>query len=435
MRLKVGLIAVAGALLLAGPARAEAAPTLGQPPVQQLPGPDLPTRSSAAAAPQATASNKVSRGQLRRKLERLARKAPGASGVFVSDLEAERRRVLFKRKEGKRRKLASNTKLFTTATALQRLGAKGRIETAVKARGRIGERGRLDGDLYLIGGGDPALGAAGLRSLAKQVQQAGIKRVTGHLFADDSVFDRRRGVPASGWGPSPYIAPLSGLVYGGSTYSGDPAEAAAQAFKKALRKRGVRVKRSIKRRQVRGKTESRAPIAVTRSPTIASLVEATNEPSNNFYAEMLLKRLWATGERQGTTPGGAKAVQRFARSAGSRIDARDGSGLTAANRSSPRDVVRLLAAMQGHRDARAFYESLPQAGREGTLVGRMKGTAAEGRCRAKTGTISGVSALSGYCNAGHGTIAFSILMNGVSSYDAARNLQDKMAATIARYRP
>ena len=63
----------------------------------------------------------------------------------------------------------------------------------------------------------------------------------------------------------------------------------------------------------------------------------------------------------------------------------------------------------------------------------MNGTAADGRCRAKTGTLIGVSALSGYCRAGHGLIAFSIPMNSVDVY-GARSAQDKMASLIARYR-
>jgi D-alanyl-D-alanine carboxypeptidase/D-alanyl-D-alanine-endopeptidase (penicillin-binding protein 4) len=72
------------------------------------------------------------------------------------------------------------------------------------------------------------------------------------------------------------------------------------------------------------------------------------------------------------------------------------------------------------------------AGREGTVRGRMRGTAAEGRCRAKTGTLTGVSALSGYCDMSGRTLVFSILMNGVD-VTAARSLQDRIVATIARY--
>jgi D-alanyl-D-alanine carboxypeptidase/D-alanyl-D-alanine-endopeptidase (penicillin-binding protein 4) len=432
MRLKAGLFALAAALAAASaPGAANAAGTPGG---AALPGPDVPAQSSPTLA-RASASGTINRSKLRRRLKKLARRAPGASGFYVFDLDAGSRRVLFDRKQGKRRRLASNTKLFTTATALHRLGAEHRIATRVRMRGNLTGNGRLRGNLYLVGGGDPTLGSSGIRSLAKQIRRVGIKRVKGRLIADDTVFDRRRGVPDSGWGPSPYIAPLSGLVYGGSTYATDPALEAGAELKGKLRKRGVKVGGRVKLGRTPKKLRTRDPIAEVRSPTIAAIAEATNEPSNNFYAEMLLKRLWATPTRRGTTRGGARAVARFARSQGSRIDARDGSGLTDNNRASPRDVVRLLAAMREHRARGAFYESLPRAGKEGTLDDRMEGTAAAGRCRAKTGTITGVSALSGYCRAGRGKVAFSLLMNGVSSYDAARSIQDRMVVEIARYRP
>ncbi len=436
MRIQVGLIALA--LALAVPVAAHASPsapdTGGVAGGALLPGPDIAQRSSPGLA-RATASGSINRSQLRRSLKRLARKAPGSSGFYVYDTDARNRRVLFDRKEGKRRKLASNTKLFTTAAALDRLGADGRIETALLARGRRNGNGRLEGDLFLVGGGDPTLGKGEMRELATGVERAGIRRVKGRIVADDSVFDRRRGVPDSGFGPSPYIAPLSGLVYGGSTYSIDPAKEAAAALKSALKKRGVKVTGGVRVGKTPRKAAGRRPLASVASPTIAAIAEATNKPSNNFYAEMLLKRLWATGDRRGTTRGGAKASERFARSLGAKIDQLDGSGLSDNNRAAPRSVVRLLATMLDHRAGRAFYGSLPRAGKEGTLDERMEGTAAAGRCRAKTGTITGVSALSGYCRSGRGRVAFSLLMNGVYSYEAARKIQDQMTIEIARYRP
>jgi D-alanyl-D-alanine carboxypeptidase/D-alanyl-D-alanine-endopeptidase (penicillin-binding protein 4) len=89
--------------------------------------------------------------------------------------------------------------------------------------------------------------------------------------------------------------------------------------------------------------------------------------------------------------------------------------------------------MAGGEQAAAFTESLAVAGRDGTLADRMRGTAAEGNCAGKTGTLDGVSALSGYCEAGTQTVAFSFLMNSVG-VDAAQRAQDRMAAAIARYR-
>ena len=402
----------------------------------RLPGPDLPGSSTPSLQrSDAQASGGYSRSKLARKLSSLAGQAPGASGYYVYEIGAKGRNVLFDRNEGQRRRLASNTKLFTTSTALQRLGGKGRIETVVRRRGNLTDRGVLRGSLYLVGGGDPSLGAGGIRELAREVEGTGIRKVKGDLIGDDSIFDRKRGVPDSNWGPSPYIAPLSGLVYEGSTYDGDPAKQAARAFEKKLRKRGVRVKGKVRVGKSPKQLASSRPIAVYESPPVATLIEETNHNSNNFFAEMLLKRLAAEGGGRGTTAAGTRAVETFARTHASKIDAKDGSGLTANNRSSPRDVVRLLVAMRKERDAKAFFNSLPKAGKEGTLEDRMEGTSAAQRCRGKTGTIDGVSALSGYCKAGHDLVAFSLLMNGVTSYDAARNVQDKMAVAISKYRP
>ena len=398
------------------------------------PGPDLPAASDRVALRAAEARGGYDRSKLQRKLASLARRAPGSSGFYVDPVGGQGA-PLFARKEGKARKLASNTKLFTTATALKRLGGgSARLETTVLQKGNV-ERGVLRGSLYLVGDGDPSLGDSGLRELAREVSRAGINKVRGDLVGDDTIFDRRRGVPDSNYGPSEYIAPLAGLVYAGSTYDGDPAKEAAKAFERKLRRSGVRIKGEVRLGAAPKAVLGSEPIAAFDSPPLSGLIEETNHNSNNFFAEMLLKRISAASGKQGTTPDGARAVETFARTQGSKIDAKDGSGLSDGNRSSPRDVVRLLIAMQRGEDSEPFFRSLPQAGQEGTLDGRMEGTSAAGRCRAKTGTIDGVSTLSGYCKAGGGLTAFSLLMNGVSSYDAARAIQDEMVVAISKYRP
>lgn len=398
------------------------------------PGPDIAFRSAPGI--QRAGSSAIGRGKLKRKLSRLAHKAPGSSGVYVVDLKARKGGALYGRKEGKRRKLASNEKLFTTAAALSAFGPKGRLTTKVKAAGSVNGRGKLKGDLYLIGGGDPSLGAGGMRGLAKDVRRSGIRRITGRLIADDTIFDRLRGVPDSNYGPSEWIAPLSGLVFGGSTYSEDPAKNAGKAFRSALRGEGVKVGGKVKVRGIPGRLRKADPIALHESDPMAKLAAATNKPSNNFYAEMLLKGVDAADGDKGTTRGGVKEIERYARSVGSRVSARDGSGLTASNKASPKDVVKLLAGSRRDGDVGdALYDSLAVAGQDGTLANRMGGTAAAGTCRGKTGTISGVSNLSGYCRSGRGLVAFSILMNGVGSYDSARSIQDRMVIQIARYKP
>ena len=206
-------------------------------------------------------------------------------------------------------------------------------------------------------------------------------------------------------------------------------------MKKALRKRGVEVAGRVGHANLPDSTLNRKPLASVASPSVATLIEETNVPSNNFFAEMLLRRLAAEDGSRGTRLAGAADVERFAKSAGTSIQAVDGSGLSRRNSVSPQEVVKLLAAMYRDRtDGPAFESSLPIAGREGTVADRMRGTAAEGNCATKTGTLDGVSALSGYCHAGGHTIAFSVLNNGVD-VNAARIAQDRVAAAIARYNP
>ena len=125
-------------------------------------------------------------------------------------------------------------------------------------------------------------------------------------------------------------------------------------------------------------------------------------------------------------------MRSFARGLGSKVRSRDGSGLSRTNRASPRAVGKLLAGVLDHDADDAFHDSLPVVGREGTVRHRMRGTAAQGRCRAKTGTLTGVSALSGYCDRGGNPVVFSILMNGVD-VTLARRIQDRIVALIARH--
>ena len=396
------------------------------------------------------ASASISRSRLRHGLSNQMHRVGGASGAWVTDVEASRRKTLFSSASHRRRILASNTKLFTMAAVLERFGATGTLKTRLYARPRNAIDGHtLRGSLVVVGAGDPALARAGfarhnglpltrLGALTSDVRRAGIKRVTGSIRADDSIFDRRRGVPTTGVDASGDLAPLSGLSFDSGIahghYAPNPELVAARALKRKLRAVGVRVQGGTRRADLPGRTLAKPPLGSVSSPRIKDLIAATLKPSNNFFAEMLLKRLAASRRgAKGTTRRGSRKVMRFAHELGTRIRMENGSGLSRANRASPRQVVRLLVAMNRRSDAATYRRSLPLAGEEGTVAHRMNGTAADGRCRTKTGTLIGVSVLSGYCRAGHGLVAFSILMNSVD-IDLARAAQDKMAALIARYR-
>jgi D-alanyl-D-alanine carboxypeptidase/D-alanyl-D-alanine-endopeptidase (penicillin-binding protein 4) len=387
----------------------------------------------------------LSRSQLRSRLADAMRSAGGASGAFVMDLDAHGDGALYGNQADERRTPASNEKLFTTAAFLDALGPKGHLHTRAYVKGRLGgpNDSVIDGDLVIVGDGDPAFGTkrfarnadqpvTRVADLATAIARQGVKKITGRVLADDSIFDRKRMA-------GPYLSPLSGLSFNDGydsdgSYASAPELNAAKALKSALRKRGVKVGGRVGHVNLPDSAVRRDPLAQVASPTVATLIEETNVPSNNFFAEMLLKRLSAQDGSRGTRLAGAADVERFAHAEGTDIQAVDGSGLSRRNAVSPHEVVKLLDAMYRDKtNGEAFRDSLPVAGREGTVADRMRGTAAEGNCATKTGTLNGVSALSGYCNAHGHTIAFSVLNNSVN-IDAAHNAQDHIAAAIARYR-
>jgi serine-type D-Ala-D-Ala carboxypeptidase/endopeptidase (penicillin-binding protein 4) len=372
----------------------------------------------------------------------------GSSGLLVID--GETGKVACARAPGRPRALASNMKLFTTSTALARLGAESRIATLLKTDGGIDRNGVLHGSLYLVGGGDPALGTpsffrrflggmgTNIFQLKRQVREAGIKSVTGRLYADDSIFDGLRGVADSGYATSPEIGPLSGLSFnsGYSTpsatgFARDPAITAAATLDASLRAAGVRISPTV---ALGTSPPFSTELARVESPPLASIVNTTDVYSDNFFAETLIKLLGARFGGAGTTAAGAKVVQAFARGHGSGVHAVDGSGLTRSNRASPAQVVGLLESMRGTPVGDEFIQDLALAGHEGTVAERMHGTAADGRCRTKTGTISAVSNLSGYCfNRDGRVMIFSILMGSVRDLSLAHVEQDLIAGEVASY--
>jgi D-alanyl-D-alanine carboxypeptidase/D-alanyl-D-alanine-endopeptidase (penicillin-binding protein 4) len=166
---------------------------------------------------------------------------------------------------------------------------------------------------------------------------------------------------------------------------------------------------------------------------MTELARLANVPSNNFVAETLLKDLGARYGAAGTTAQGVAVVRATLSELGIRPRMVDGSGLSRANRTTPRDVVRLLMEIIGTVEYPGFRESLAVAGRTGTLHDRMRRSPARDRCRGKTGTLNWVSALAGYCQTRGGrTLAYAFLMNGVNVY-GARRLQDRMLTALATY--
>ena len=366
------------------------------------------------------------------------RYAGAGSGALAVDLDSGR--TIYASRADTPRTPASVEKLYTTATALTLYGVEGRLST--RALGDVGADpgGLLIGNLYLRGGGDPNFGAPEAGELADRlILDGGLREVTGRVIGDESAFDSRRGPPSAGFRLTSDVGPLSALTFNrGRTglrrpyWQPSPPLFAARGLERALERRGVLVGGAARA----GSTPRDAlPLAEQPSATMAELARVTNRPSDNFNAETLIKALGSEFGTGGSTGAGALVVRRTMAGFGVLPQVADGSGLSRANRTTPRQVVNLLEHMAQDQTGPAFETSLAVAGRNGTLDRRMRRSIARDRCHAKTGTLRYVSALAGYCQTVAGArVAFAFLMNGVNVH-GARALQDRMAAALARYSP
>jgi D-alanyl-D-alanine carboxypeptidase/D-alanyl-D-alanine-endopeptidase (penicillin-binding protein 4) len=365
---------------------------------------------------------------LRKKLSAQQRHLSSTSGAYVRDLVNGR--TLFSRNGDRTRSPASNEKLLVTGTALVKYGPDARLRTVLRAN-TLPVDGVIDGDVALVGVGDPYLATSQLRMIASQLVALGVEEIKGKILGDGSFFDRRRGSYDSGWAYDSDIGgSLGGLVvdYGRGT---DPALYAAEQLRTTLKQAGIVVRKGAHAGRLRGTTRDLASVSST---TIAATIKRINQPSDNFAAEMLLKNLGATFGSAGSTLAGASLVRTTQAELGVTARLYDGSGLSRSDRVTPREVVDLLTAIAADPELLAvFQDSLPLAGRSGTLFDRMRGTAASGKCMAKTGTLNGVSALSGYCPTTSGDlVAFSFLENNMSAY-TAKSVEDRMVPLIARF--
>lgn len=355
------------------------------------------------------------------------------TGAWAFDLAADR--GVYGQNARRSFQPASNQKLVVTLTALVRLGPGYRIPTEVIPDGTVSGT-TLRGRLALKGYGDPTLSHTDLRRFAAAVRTAGIRRITGRIVGDERYYDKLR--TGLGWRSSWYKVespPLSALVVGRARVNGRtvdrPALAAARAFKDALVAAGV----SVGGKAVTGGAPAGvAPLAVRRSGTMTALVRRMNKPSDNFSAEMLLKHLGARFRDAGSAEAGCVVVRRLLRARSIPLDGvrcADGSGLSPYNRLTARALGALLLSAWRNAAIRGpLVDSLPIAGVDGTLEDRMRSGPARGRVRAKTGTTSTASALSGYVGTRY---VFSVLQNGSPvNWTRARRAQDRFAQALAR---
>lgn len=321
---------------------------------------------------------------------------------------------------------ASNQKLVTTWAALEILGPEFTFRTRLASPASAAD-GVLDGDLHLIGDGDPFLYTeewltqykvtddrhhTRLESLADAVVAAGITTITGSVIGDETRYDDVRAGP---WDPRLIDQKQSGPLSALSVNEGfvdwpeeyvasrlrsatrNPPLHAASVFDQLLQQRGV----SIGGAPAAGPTPTEVvEITSIRSPTLADLTTHINSYSSNFGAELLLKRLGVVRGGAGSTAAGANAVAELIVERdlpATDIIVNDGSGLAESNRLTCSLLVDLLA---GQGPETALGRSLAIGGERGSLKDRFAEGPAASMVLAKTGTLQSVRSLSGYVLSG-----------------------------------
>jgi len=472
-----------------------------------------------AAAPEAAfEARAASPGAISTLLDPYLRSARGSIGVAVYSVD--RSAPLYLRDADRSLLPASNMKLYTTAAALDRLGPNFQYTTSLYADGPLLPGGTLDGNLILVGRGDPSISGRFFGDsatyvfdrFADELRRAGIRRVTGRLIGDASYFDDD--LAASGWefgnllwwygaranalsfndnvvtmeirpgesvgapvqvsfhprtdgirvanraqtsgrrgGRSVGIArrpdldgyeiwgriPLGGTPVRYVVAVEDPPSFTLSVLRDRLQRAGIAVSGRDQVVYDRDLLPARTRRLLTShiSPRLIDLVRVINKRSQNFFAEQILKTLGAVVEGEGSFDEGGDVVRELLRGFGvptGSVVVRDGSGLSRGNVVTARTTAELLVAMRSHPAFDDWYDSLLIAGQDGDPR-RLDAPAARGNVRTKTGTLRGVSALSGYATTRDGELlAFAVITNGMPGGKAASiRLEDAVAEALAGY--
>ncbi|MEM8960247.1 MAG: D-alanyl-D-alanine carboxypeptidase/D-alanyl-D-alanine-endopeptidase [Acidobacteriota bacterium] len=461
------------------------------------------TVPALSEAPNDTFSTRVNDGV------RAAKNVAREVGVHVVAVDSAQ--TAYSYRADTRHIIASNTKLLTSAAALDRLGPGFFFETQILAEGRMVD-GRLDGDLAVVGSGDPTFSGRRwlddplnvFRDWARKLRAKGLRVVSGDLVLDHGVFDDELVHPD--WPTNQldrwYEAPVDALSFsdncilvrvrptrtgraatvelvpevpgfrvegqvetvargrgqrfvrigrsapgvltvGGQIPIGDPpsekwvavyepVEYFGRALVDVLASEGLVIEGELK--PVRSLPHAAWRRVLIERTDLVTVLEVVNRRSQNFYAEAVLKGLAAALCRRGTWAEGLGIVSDFLDGIGMSNGWRmsDGSGMSRNNLFTPRQLTHLLEVMYRHPHGRVFMRTLAASGVEDqSLEKRLNEPPYLGNVLAKTGTLSGVSTLSGYAKARSGRLyAFSILTNKSRSAWRSRRAQDQIVRAI-----
>lgn len=341
-------------------------------------------------------------------------------GMMVYDLTADS--VIYAHNERQLMRPASTMKVVTAITALDKLGGSYQFKTALYYTGTIENR-TLTGDLYCVGGFDPKFGRDDMRAFTHCMKTLGVDTIRGNLYADKSMKDLD--VLGEGWCWDDDNPVLSPLVYRRKDHF-------MTEFEKELREAGIQVEAfsSV------AKCPAEAIRICERTHSIDQILLPMMKKSDNLYAEALFYQLVPRENGRTVTAKEVRAVvRRLINKVGldaSRYKIADGSGLSLYNYVSVELLVKLLKYGYQHQNIyHHLLPSMPTAGVDGTLKKRLRGTHTHGKVWAKTGTVTGVTSLAGYCEASNGhLLCFAIINQGVMYGKNGRAFQDRVCHAL-----
>lgn len=342
-------------------------------------------------------------------------------GLMVYDLTGDSALYTYNHRQLMRP--ASCMKLVTAITALDQLGSDYEYQTRIYLTGDfVGTT--LVGNIYCVGGFDPMVNVDDVAALAACVRRTGIDSIRGLLVADRSMKEMQD--YGEGWcwdDDNPILTPLS--IGRKDNF--------LQVFAEEVARSGI----NLERARLTGSTmPANARLVGTLRRPITEVLERMMKVSDNFYAESMFYQTAASAKKGVARASDARNIskQLFARLGLGHYPYKvaDGSGLSLYNYVS----VELLCALLRHAWRTPsirlpLMQSLPIAGVDGTLEKRMRGTAAQGNVRAKTGTLTGISSLAGYCTMKNGRqLCFAIINQGVMHNTTGKTFQDRVCKVL-----
>lgn len=366
-------------------------------------------------------------------------------GLMVYDLTADT--VVYACNEKQTLRPASTMKLTTAIAALDRLGGSYRYSTSLKSSGAIYDASLpgseqphnvLVGNLIAVGGMDPRFNSDDMHAFVDALLKEHIDTIYGEIQEDRSFKDGN--MLGEGWcwdDKNPVLTPLLW----------NRKDQFVSKLTQAIRDAGIvlRTKADIPRDSLGNSLysvgTSTTATLVTRYHSIDQILVEMMKSSDNLYAESLFYQVAAAaakGKHPARAKDAAEEIDALYRKIGfkpSDYRVADGSGLSLYNYQSAELQAGLLRyAYHNTNIFEHLYPSLPVAGIDGTLKKRMTNTCSRGNVHAKTGTVSGVSSLSGYLTAANGNmLCFAIMNQGVLSSSPAKRFQDRVCNILCTY--